>query len=160
MNVLSLAFQAPQIPGIPAPSFMPYNSPPRTAQGQLRASSRRRSGRSTERYRRRNNNIIVSSFFPFFFFFPASQDTFSGSVLNGRGGTVAPAPLQPRAATIESVFLPLQVSSLQRPSAGRRRDGIRRETGPDGTGSEGDLSDLPAVRTRDVGSRFIDVPGR
>lgn len=46
----------------------------------------------------------------FFFLFPASQDTFTGSVLNGRGGTVAPAPLQPRAATIESVFLPLQVS--------------------------------------------------
>lgn len=33
MNVLSLAFQAPQIPGIPSPSFLPYNSPPRLAQG-------------------------------------------------------------------------------------------------------------------------------
>ncbi|XP_008181269.1 potassium voltage-gated channel protein Shaw isoform X1 [Acyrthosiphon pisum] len=74
MNVLSLAFQAPQIPGMSAPSFLPYNSPPRHSQGP--------------------------------------QDSFPGGVLNGRGGIVAPAPLQPRAATIESVFLPLQPSLL------------------------------------------------
>jgi len=43
------------------------------------------------------------------FLYSGSQDTFPGGVLNGRGGVVAPAPLQPRAATIESVFLPLQV---------------------------------------------------
>lgn len=44
-----------------------------------------------------------------FALFTGPQDSFPGGVLNGRGGIVAPAPLQPRAATIESVFLPLQV---------------------------------------------------
>lgn len=103
MNVLSLAFQAPQIPGIPAPSFLPYNSPPKPSQGKCLTTKSR---------------IFVDIKYAlcyyfvsrsFFVYFPGPQDSFAGSVLNGRGGTVAPAPLQPRAATIESVFLPLQV---------------------------------------------------
>jgi len=53
--------------------------------------------------------ILTWHFCDIFILFTGSQDTFAGSVLNGRGGVVAPAPLQPRAATIESVFLPLQV---------------------------------------------------
>lgn len=53
--------------------------------------------------------FLAIIFCDIFFLFSGSQDTFPGGVLNGRGGVVAPAPLQPRAATIESVFLPLQV---------------------------------------------------
>jgi len=99
MNVLSLAFQAPQIPGMSAPSFLPYNSPPRHSQGK---------------YIRRPYLCVFWLFlatvsWDIFVLFPGPQDSFPGGVLNGRGGIVAPAPLQPRAATIESVFLPLQV---------------------------------------------------
>lgn len=65
MNVLSLAFQAPQIPGIPAPSFLPYNSPPRLSQGKYFSSVSQRDCVVTSRLWFIQTSLFFMTVFPY-----------------------------------------------------------------------------------------------